>query len=104
LATTYGRGLSEKSVGKTVGRPRTQVTPIQVLALRAQGLSYRAAARRLRISPALAHRLAQDAAAAGPAGRSETAPARLETDPNPYASPEASQGHRTPAPGRRSNP
>jgi hypothetical protein len=39
-------------VGKTVGRPRAQVTRDQVLALRAQGLSYRAAARRLHISPA----------------------------------------------------
>ncbi len=90
--------------GKAVGRPRTRVTRDQVLAFRAQGLSYRAAARRLRISPALAHRLAQDPAATGPPGRSETPPACLETDPNPYASPQAFQGHRPPATGKRSNP
>jgi hypothetical protein len=28
----------------------------------------------------------------------------LDTDPNPCASSEAFQGHRAPAPGRRSNP
>ncbi len=90
--------------GKAVGRPRTRVTRDQVLAFRAQGLSFRAAARSLRISPALAHRLAQDAAAAGPPGRSETPPARLDTDSNPYTSPEAFQGHRAPATGKRSKP
>ncbi len=98
-------GLERARVlGKAVGRPRTRVTRDQVLALRAQGLSYRAAARCLHISGALAHRLAQDTAMAGPPGRSETPPARLDTDPNPCASPEAFQGHRAPAPGRRSNP
>ncbi len=91
-------------VSAAVGRPRTRVTRDQVLALRVQGLSYRVTARRLRISPALAHRLAQGTAAAGVPGRSGTPPGRLETDPNPYASPEALQGHRTPATGKRSNP
>src|SRR6266446_10381745 len=101
--TASGQGLSEpESSGKAVGRPRTRVTRDQVLALRSQGLSYRAAARRLRISPALAHRLAQDTAAASPPGRSETPPVRLETNSNPYASPEAFQGHRTPATAKRS--
>ncbi len=91
-------------MGKAVGRPRTQVTRNQVLALRAQGLSYRAAARHLHISPALAHRLAQDGVAADPPGRSETPPTRLDTDPKAYTSPEAFQAHRAPATGERSNP
>src|SRR6266853_1812576 len=47
-----------KALGKVVGRPRVRISGDQVLALRAQGLSYRGIARRLRISPALAHRLA----------------------------------------------
>src|SRR6266853_55962 len=47
-----------RALGKPLGRPRAQVCRDQVLALRAKGLSYRAVARRLRISPALAHRLA----------------------------------------------
>ena len=93
-----------RALGKAVGRPRARVTRDQVLVLRAQGLSYRAAARLLHISPALAHRLARDTATAGPPGRSESPSARLETDPNAYASPEAFQGPRAPAPGRRSNP
>ncbi len=102
--TASGQGLSEpESSGKAVGRPRTRVTRDQVLALRSQGLSYRAAARRLHISPALAHRLAQDAATAGPSGRSETPPAHLETTSNPHACPAAFQGHHAPATGKRSN-
>ena len=48
-----------KALGKMVGRPRVRISGAQVLALRAQGLSYRGIARRLHISPALAHRLAQ---------------------------------------------
>src|SRR5216684_3891046 len=92
-----------RALGKAVGRPRARVTRDQVLALRAQGLSYRAAARRLHISPALAHRLAQDAATAGPSGRSETPPAHLETTSNPHACPAAFQGHHAPATGKRSN-
>src|SRR6266852_3542260 len=49
-----------RALGKAVGRPRKRVSREQVLALRAQALSYRAVARHLHISPALAHRLAQD--------------------------------------------
>lgn len=75
------------SASKAVGRPRAQVTPNEVLALRAQGLSYRAAARQLRISPALAHRLVREASAAGPPERSQTPPARFEADPNPKLHP-----------------
>src|SRR5215471_11089790 len=97
-------GLSApESSDKGVGRPRTRVTRDQVLALRSQGLSYRAVACRLHISPALAHRLAQDTATTGPSGRSETSPASLETAPNPQASPAAFQGHHPPATGKRSN-
>ena len=48
-----------KALGKRVGRPRTQVDRDQILALREAGLSYRVIGRRLRISPALAHRLAR---------------------------------------------
>ena len=55
-----------RSLGKALGRPRAQVSREQVLALRAQGLSYRAAARLLHISPALAHRLAGGNPSAGP--------------------------------------
>src|SRR2546428_11876981 len=48
-----------KALGKRVGRPRTRVDRDQILALREAGLSYRMIGRRLRISPALAHRLAR---------------------------------------------
>lgn len=99
-------GLERARVlGKALGRPRTRVTRDQVLALRAQGLSYRATARHLHISPALlAHRLAQDPPLADPLGRSGTPPTSLETDPDPGVSPEAAQGHRGPATAERRNP
>lgn len=48
-----------RALGKLVGRPRTAVRADQVLALRREGLSYRAIGRRLTISPALTHRLAR---------------------------------------------
>ncbi len=48
-----------KALGKRIGRPRTQVDRAQILALREAGLSYRVIGSRLRISPALAHRLAR---------------------------------------------
>ncbi len=48
-----------KALGKRIGRPPTQVGRDQILALREVGLSYRVIGRRLRISPALAHRLAR---------------------------------------------
>ena len=48
-----------KALGKRVGRPPSQVAQEQVAALRDAGLSYRAIGRRLRISSALAHRLAR---------------------------------------------
>src|SRR5712692_1421553 len=72
-----------RALGKSVGRPRTQVSPEQVLALRAQGLSYRAVARHLHISPALAHRLAEDVRGVGLPGRSETSPSLLKMAPTP---------------------
>jgi DNA invertase Pin-like site-specific DNA recombinase len=50
-----------KALGKRLGRPRTHVGQDQVLALREAGLSYRVIGRRLRISAALAHRLARRA-------------------------------------------
>ena len=51
-----------KALGKRLGRPRAPVSREQVLALREAGLSYRTIGRRLRISPALAHRLARGSA------------------------------------------
>ncbi len=54
-----------KALGKRLGRPRALVGREQVLALRETGLSYRTIGRRLRISPALAHRLARDSASGG---------------------------------------
>ena len=83
-----------RALGKAVGRPRTRVSREQVLALRAQGLSYRAVARHLHMSPALAHRLAQDTPLAGAPGRSETPAANLEAGLQPSVSAEASQGQR----------
>ncbi len=55
-----------KALGKRLGRPRAPVGREQVLALREAGLSYRTIGQRLRISPALAHRLARDSAVGGP--------------------------------------
>lgn len=52
-----------RALGKVLGRPRAAVQPGEVLALRGEGLSYRAIGRRLRISPALAHRLIRQAPA-----------------------------------------
>lgn len=53
-----------KALGKRLGRPPAPIRPEQVLALREVGLSYRVIARRLRISAALAHRLARQPHAA----------------------------------------
>jgi DNA invertase Pin-like site-specific DNA recombinase len=78
-----------KALGKMVGRPRVQVSGAQVLALRVQGLSYRDIGRRLQISPALAHRLAQAIPTMDSTRRSETSPARFETGPEPSVSAEA---------------
>jgi DNA invertase Pin-like site-specific DNA recombinase len=47
-----------RALGKTIGRPRSRVSSLaghEILALRAQGLSYWVLAQRLDISPALAH-------------------------------------------------
>src|SRR5713226_5505396 len=49
-----------RALGKRIGRPPSAVSRGQVVALREAGLSYRGIGRRLRISPALAHRLAHD--------------------------------------------
>ena len=48
-----------KALGKRLGRPPAPIRREQVLALREGGLSYHVIARRLRISAALAHRLAR---------------------------------------------
>ena len=48
-----------RALGTRLGRARTHVGREQVLALREAGLSYRVIGRRLRISAALAHRLAR---------------------------------------------
>ena len=93
-----------RALGKAVGRPRTRVSSGLVLALRAGGLSYRAVARHLHISPALAHRLAPDLLQADPLGRSGTPPTSLEPGPDPGVCPEAAQGHRAPATAERRNP
>jgi len=78
-----------KALGKVVGRPRVRISEDQVLALRAQGLSYRGIARRLRISPALAHRLAHAMPKMDSTGRSETSPTRFETGPESSVSRDA---------------
>jgi DNA invertase Pin-like site-specific DNA recombinase len=70
-----------RALGKALGRPRAQVSHDQVLALRSQGLSYRAVARRLHISPALAHRLTRAMSPVGPGGRLEISLASSETPP-----------------------
>jgi DNA invertase Pin-like site-specific DNA recombinase len=54
-----------RALGKALGRPRALVRPEQILALRAEGVSYRWIGRRLKISSALAHRLARQASADG---------------------------------------
>ena len=71
-----------KALGKRVGRPPSTISREQVVALRATGLSYRVIARRLRISPALAHRLARDPSSAHRPPRSQTSPARSDTGPD----------------------
>ena len=81
-----------RALGKPLGRPRAQVCRDQVLALRAKGLSYRAVARDLHISPALAHRLTRDTSSRGPRRRSETSLAGSETDPKPGMTPEVFPG------------
>jgi len=98
-------GLDRARVlGKPIGRPRAGVSRDQVLVLRAQGLSYRATARHLHISPALAHRLAEDIPSAGPTQRSETSPQGLEPAPNPCASPAATQARHSQKPADRREP
>ncbi len=97
-------GLERARVlGTPLGRPRALVSRDQILDLRAKGLSYRAVARHLRISPALAHRLAKEVPTPGPAGRSETLRGGLETNANPGVSPDGAQGHRGPASGNGRN-
>ena len=81
-----------RALGKSLGRPRARVYRDQVLALRTKGLSYRAVARQLHISPALAHRLIRDTSSRGPRRRSETSPVGSETDPKPGMTPEVSPG------------
>lgn len=95
---------STGALGKAVGRPRTRVSPDQVVALRARGLSYRAVARHLHISPALAHRLAQDTPLAGPPGRSASPPTNFETDRQPSVFGEAPEGHRASGMGDERTP
>jgi DNA invertase Pin-like site-specific DNA recombinase len=98
-------GLKHARVlGTPLGRPRAQVSKDQVLALRAQGLSYRAAARHLHISPALAHRLAKEVPSANPPGRSEIPPTGLDTTPNPCVSPDGVQDPRARAREDRRDP
>ncbi len=57
-----------RRIRRPSGRPRAQVSSDQVLALREEGLSYRAIARRLHISAALAHRLVHHPPLKGPEG------------------------------------
>ena len=70
-------------MGKRVGRPSTQVDRNEVVVLREAGLSYRAIAKRLRISPALAQRLARDQVAEDRPGRSQTSRSTSKTEPRP---------------------
>ncbi len=71
-----------KALGRRVGRPASTISREQVVALRATGLSYRVIARRLRISPALAHRLARDPSSEDRPPRSQTSPVRSDTGPD----------------------
>jgi len=80
-----------RTLGKRIGRPPAQISREQVLALKNAGFSYRVIARRLRVSPALAHRLAQDLSRQGRQPHSQTAPASSETAPGPTSSLEAIQ-------------
>jgi DNA invertase Pin-like site-specific DNA recombinase len=57
----------------------------------------------LHISPALAHRLAQDAPTVDSTGRSETSPSRFETDPEPSVSPKAVEANPILPSGNRRN-
>ncbi len=68
-----------KALGVRLGRPPSAVGRDQVRALREAGLSYRGIGRRLRISPALAHRLARDPSSEDQPQRSQTSPARSDT-------------------------
>jgi DNA invertase Pin-like site-specific DNA recombinase len=70
-----------KALGKRIGRPPSAVSREQVVALREAGLSYRGIGRRLRISPALAHRLAHDQSLEDSPQRSQTSPVSSETGP-----------------------
>ncbi len=70
-----------RALDTRVGRPRSPVGREQVVALRAAGLSFRAIGHRLRISAALAHRLALDRSSDDRAGRSQTSPEASGTDP-----------------------
>lgn len=72
-----------RALGKRIGRPPAQVDRGQVLALRLAGLSYRKIGRRLRISAALAHRLARDGSSEDRSRRSPTPQATSETGPAP---------------------
>ena len=72
-----------KTLGKRLGRPPSRVRREQVVALRKDGLSYREIGRRLRISAALAHRLAGDHVAEDRQGRSLTFPATSAIAPGP---------------------
>jgi DNA invertase Pin-like site-specific DNA recombinase len=66
IADRIRSGLQRaRALGKALGRPRTLVRPEQILALRAEGVSYRGIGRRLKISSTLAHRLAREASADG---------------------------------------
>jgi DNA invertase Pin-like site-specific DNA recombinase len=97
IADRIRSGLQRaKALGKPLGRPRTSVSAEQVLALRTQGISYRAIGRRLHISPALAHRLAGALSSLGRPGRSKTSDGGLETAPGASPFEEASR----PNPGR----
>ena len=78
-----GAGLQRaKTLGKRIERSLAQVSRDQIRALRKGGLSFRVIARRLRISPALAHRLAQDLSPQGRRQpRAQASEASSKTDP-----------------------
>jgi DNA invertase Pin-like site-specific DNA recombinase len=90
-----------KALGKRIGRPPSAVSRGPVVALREAGLSYREIGRRLRISPALAHRLARDPSSEDPTPRSQTSPQSSDTSPRVLLGKGTIPGQPGPMAGRR---
>lgn len=83
-----------RALGRRIGRPSKGGSREQVRALRQTGLSYRAIGRCLKISTALAHRMARNASSEGDEARLETSHAGFETASGPSLSEGASHANR----------